>query len=79
MSELNEFIKLNKETYEFKDIFEDNLGRYSQVNEYGNIDIKFCPLEDIQKNEILIIAIEVFNYEDNPENYICTLVNIDIQ
>ncbi len=79
LSELNEFIKENKDTYEFKDIFSENLNNYAQGNEYGNVDVKLTPLEDSENNEYLFIVIEVFNYDDKPENYTCKIVNIEIQ
>ena len=79
LTELNEFIKENKGTCEFKDIFSENLNMHAQDNEYGNVDVKLTPLEDAENNESLYLLVEVFNYSDEPENYICKLVTIEIQ
>ena len=41
--------------------------------------MKLTPLEDAENNESLYLLVEVFNYSDEPENYICKLVTIEIQ
>ena len=79
LSELNEFIRKNKQNFQFNDIFSLNLNTYAQDNEYGNVDVKLTPLEDAENNESLYLLVEVFNYSDEPENYICKLVTIEIQ
>lgn len=79
LSELNEFIRKNKQNYQFNDIFSLNLNIHAQDNEYGNVDVKLTPLEDTENNESLYLLVEVFNYSDEPENYICKIVTIEIQ
>ena len=76
--ELSNFVEKNKDKYiDLKYIFnESEILRNSKINEYKNTDLKFTIAEF--ESEYLNIFVEVFKVRKNSKNYICKLINIEV-